>query len=465
MAHSASRTHASPSAQPHTRADTAHDSAARASAPAAATFTAPPSRKRLIILALLFVTVVINYLDRSNLSIAAPALFKELNIDPVRAGLVFSAFGWTYALMQIPGGWLVDKVSPRVLYAGALALWSAATLLLGFAGSFVGLVVLRLAVGALEAPAYPINNRVVTTWFPTRERASAIGGYTSGQFVGLAFLTPVLAWLQVHLGWHMVFVATGLVGIAWAAIWYAVYREPRAFRGVNTAEIALIRDGGGLVDLEDRVAARTERTPSTWRDLGVVLGRRKLWGIYLGQFALNSTLWFFLTWFPTYLVKYRGMDFIKSGFLASLPFLAAFVGVLCSGVLSDWLMRRGASQGFARKLPIISGLLISTCIIGANYVTSTGWVIAFMTIAFFGNGFASITWSLVSGLAPARLLGLTGGVFNLIGNLSAIATPIVIGLLVDGADFSRAITYIAAMALAGSLSYGLLVGKVERIDA
>ncbi|KVL08079.1 MFS transporter [Burkholderia sp. MSMB1826] len=463
MAQSASRTHATPNARPSAHTGPSSESAARATVAAAP--ATPPSRKRLLILALLFVTVVINYLDRSNLSIAAPELFKELNIDPVRAGLVFSAFGWTYALMQIPGGWLVDKVSPRVLYAGALALWSAATLLLGFAGSFVGLIVLRLAVGALEAPAYPINNRVVTTWFPTRERASAIGGYTSGQFVGLAFLTPVLAWLQAHLGWHMVFVATGLAGIAWAAIWYAVYREPRAFRGVNAAEIALIRDGGGLVDLEDRVAARSERTPSTWRDLGVVLGRRKLWGIYVGQFALNSTLWFFLTWFPTYLVKYRGMDFIKSGFLASLPFLAAFVGVLCSGVLSDWLMRRGASQGFARKLPIISGLLISTCIIGANYVSSTGWVIAFMTIAFFGNGFASITWSLVSGLAPARLLGLTGGVFNLIGNLSAIATPIVIGLLVDGADFSRAITYIATMALAGSLSYGLLVGKVERIDA
>ncbi|PRE58990.1 MFS transporter [Burkholderia multivorans] len=461
MTQSASRTHASqPERPPHAHAGSAlpTESASRAT-------DATPSRKRLLILVLLFVTVVINYLDRSNLSIAAPELFRELNIDPVHAGLVFSAFGWTYALMQIPGGWLVDKVSPRVLYAGALALWSAATLLLGFAGSFVGVIVLRLAVGALEAPAYPINNRVVTTWFPTRERASAIGGYTSGQFVGLAFLTPVLAWLQVHLGWHMVFVATGLGGIVWAAIWYAVYREPRAFRGVNAAEIALIRDGGGLVDLEDRVAARVERAPSTWRDLGIVLGRRKLWGIYLGQFALNSTLWFFLTWFPTYLVKYRGMDFIKSGFLASLPFLAAFVGVLCSGLLSDWLMRRGASQGFARKLPIISGLLISTCIIGANYVTSTGWVIAFMTLAFFGNGFASITWSLVSGLAPARLLGLTGGVFNLIGNLSAIATPIVIGLLVDGADFSRAITYIAAMALAGSLSYGLLVGKVERIDA
>jgi len=368
VAQSTSRTHAHPPERPsaHVSASSESLSAARATAAAATAPATPPSRKRLLILALLFVTVVINYLDRSNLSIAAPELFKELHIDPVRAGLVFSAFGWTYALMQIPGGWLVDKVSPRVLYAGALALWSAATLLLGFAGSFVGLIVLRLAVGALEAPAYPINNRVVTTWFPTRERASAIGGYTSGQFVGLAFLTPVLAWLQAHLGWQMVFVATGLAGIAWAAIWYAVYREPRALRGVNAAEIALIRDGGGLVDLEDRIAARGERAPSTWRDLGIVLGRRKLWGIYLGQFALNSTLWFFLTWFPTYLVKYRGMDFIKSGFLASLPFLAAFVGVLSSGVLSDWLMRRGASQGFARKLPIISGLLISTCIVGAN---------------------------------------------------------------------------------------------------
>ena len=139
---------------------------------------------------------------------------------------------------------------------------------------------------------------------------------------------------------------------------------------------------------------------------GIVLSKRKLWGIYLGQFCLNSTLWFFLTWFPTYLVKYRGMDFIKSGLLASLPFLAAFVGVLCSGFFSDLLIRRGCSVGFARKLPIIGGLLISTSIIGANFVESTPLVIAFLALAFFGNGLASITWSLVSTLAPARLLGL-----------------------------------------------------------
>lgn len=422
-----------------------------------------PTRSRYLIMVMLFITVVINYLDRSNLSIAAPALKDEFGLDTVHEGLILSAFGWTYAAMQIPGGWLVDRVSPRVLYAAALILWSAATFFMGFAGSFVILFVLRLTVGALEAPAYPINNRVVTTWFPEKERATAIGFYTSGQFVGLAFLTPVLAWLQHHYGWHMVFVSTGLLGIVWGVLWYMIYREPRQFKGANAAEIELIQKGGGVVDLDKRVTEK--KAPFSWNDLGLVMSQRKLWGVYLGQFCLTSTLWFFLTWFPTYLVKYRGMDFIKSGFLASVPFLAAFVGVLCSGVLSDFLIRRGATVGLARKLPIILGLLISTSMIGANFTDSTPWVIFFLALAFFGNGLASITWSLVSALAPVRLLGLTGGVFNFVGNLSSICTPIVIGFLVSKDNFAPAIVYVSSLALLGALSYILLVGKVERIEA
>lgn len=422
-----------------------------------------PTRSRYLIMVMLFITVVINYLDRSNLSIAAPALKDEFGLDTLHEGLILSAFGWTYAAMQIPGGWLVDRVSPRVLYAAALILWSAATFFMGFAGSFVILFVLRLAVGALEAPAYPINNRVVTTWFPERERATAIGFYTSGQFVGLAFLTPVLAWLQHHYGWHMVFVSTGLLGIVWGVLWFMIYREPRQFKGANAAEIELIQKGGGVVDLDRSV--KEKKAPFNWNDLGLVMTKRKLWGVYLGQFCLTSTLWFFLTWFPTYLVKYRGMDFIKSGFLASVPFLAAFIGVLCSGVLSDFLIRRGATVGLARKLPIILGLLISTSMIGANFTDSTPWVIFFLALAFFGNGLASITWSLVSTLAPVRLLGLTGGVFNFVGNLSSICTPIVIGFLVTKESFAPAIVYVSSLALLGALSYILLVGKVERIDA
>lgn len=424
--------------------------------------TAQPTRARYLIAGMLFVSVVINYLDRANLSVAAPQLARDLGFDDAQKGYILAAFGWTYAALQVPGGWLVDKIPPRILYPVAIALWSLATIGLGFVGSVAGLIGLRLLVGALEAPSYPINSRVVTTWFPERERATAVGFYTSGQFVGLAFLSPVLYALQQAFGWQMVFLVTGGVGVLWAAVWYAFYREPTECRAANAAEIALIRDGGGFVDL---AAAQKTRPGFRWADLATVVSHRKLWGLYLGQFCLTSTLWFFLTWFPTYLVDFRGMDFIKAGMLGSVPFLAAFAGVNCSGILSDRLVRAGWSLGMARKLPIITGLLISSSIIGANYVESPALVILFLSLAFFGNGLASITWSLVSAIAPERLLGLTGGMFNFVGNLASVSVPIVIGYLVKGGDFAPAITYIAVTALAGAVCYGLVVGKVERIAA
>jgi ACS family D-galactonate transporter-like MFS transporter len=419
-----------------------------------------PTRVRYRVLFMLFVMVIINYLERSNLSVAAPALADDLKFDPRHLSWIFSAFGWSYATLQIPGGWLVDRVRPRILYAVICGLWSLATFLQGFAGTFLVLFSLRLLLGVFEAPAYPSCNRIVTTWFPERERAGAIGCYTSGQFVGLAFLTPVLALTQKHFGWQYVFIFTGLAGAAWAAIWFCLYRDPAESSAVNASEISLIQAGGGL-------AASDPEPPGVekfqWEDLAKVLSSRKLWGIYLGQYAVTSTLWFFLTWFPTYLVKYRHLDFIKAGFLAALPFLAAFFGILSSGFLSDFLIKRGLSATTARKVPIISGLLLSTGIIGANYVENPNLIILFMTIAFFGNGFASITWVLVSSLAPVPLVGLTGGVFNFFGSLSSITVPLIIGLLVHGNNFAPALVYISAIALAGALSYIFIVGRVERI--
>ena len=429
-------------------------------APDVALDGARPTRTRFAIMVLLFVSVTINYLDRSNLSITAPAMRTALGIDTEQMGYVLSAFGWTYALCQIPGGWLVDRVAPRVLFASLIVAWSLATILLGFTTSIAGLMAVRMLVGALEAPSYPINNRVVTTWFPERERATAIGFYTSGQYVGIAFLTPVLVWIQTRFGWHMVFVATGALGLVWGLVWYAMYRPPHEFPGTSAAEIDQIRRGGGLVDLD-----RTERQHRAFSgaDLAHVLSSRKLWGVYFGQFALTSTLWFFLTWFPTYLVQERGMSFVKAGFFASLPFLAAFVGVLSSGVLSDAMVRRGASLGTARKVPIVAGLLLSTSIVGANFVDRPAAIVGFLALAFFGNGLASITWSLVSAIAPQRLLGLTGGVFNFFGNLSGITVPIVIGYLAKYYGFSAGLAYIALLALLGAMSYVFVVGRVERL--
>jgi ACS family D-galactonate transporter-like MFS transporter len=424
----------------------------------------PASRRRFIVMALLFVTVVINYLDRSNLSIAAPGIASEFGLDPVHMGLVFSAFGWTYTPLQIPGGWLVDRIHPRVLYPLTILFWSVATLSLGLANGLTMLIILRMVVGLFEVPSFLINNRIATTWFGEKERATCIAVYTAAEFVGLAFLTPVLAWIKVTFGWPAIFVATGILGLVWALAFRRTYRDPAEFPGVNAAEIDQIRAEGGLPDLSQRIAERRVTRPATpWRDLGVVLGRRKLWGIYFGHFAWGMTSTFFLTWFPTYLVTYRHLNFIKAGFLASLPFLAAFIGVLCSGVLSDMLVRRGFSLSVARKTPIITGLALSTTIMGANFVDDPALIIMFLSLAFFANGLASIHWSLVSAAAPERLIGLTSGVFNAVGGLAGISGPIIIGLLLRGGDYRLPLTFIACVAALGVCSYIFVVGKLERV--
>ncbi len=419
-------------------------------------------RVRFRILAFIFVSVVINYMDRSNISVAASAISNDLHLNSVQLGLIFSAFGWTYAALQIPGGIMVDRFGPRLLYAVSLITWSIVTLLQGFINGFAALFGLRLATGAFEAPAYPANNRIVTSWFPDNERASAIAVYTSGQFIGLAFLTPALAAIEHFTGWRGLFVITGLVGILWGIIWYYIYRNPAEHPKINKAELDYIEKGGGLVNrATDRKSAGIEKF--RWSNLKEVFMHRKLWGIYIGQFAVNSTLWFFLTWFPTYLVKYRGLNFLKSGFLASAPFLAAFVGLLLSGFLSDFLIKKGVSVSVARKTPVIVGLLLSISIVGANYVNSTALIIFFMAVAFFGNGFASITWVFVSTLAPKHLIGLTGGVFNFIGGLASIIVPVVIGFLARNGSFAPALIFIGILAFIGACSYLFLVGKIERI--
>ena len=383
----------------------------------------------------------------------------ELGIDTVHMGWILSAFGWTYAFCQIPGGWLVDRVAPRFFYPAILILWSVATVTMGLAGSVAALIAIRLCIGLLEAPSYSINNQVVTSWFPDRERAGAIGFYTSGQFVGLAFLTPVLLILEESHGWRSVFYTTGVGGLVWGLFWLLAYRNPRN-SSANAAELAYIEAGGALTEL----GVRKQKSHASFTDFLTVFRYRKLWGVYIGQFAVTSCQWFFLTWFPTYLIEFRHLSFVKSGLYASVPFLAAFLGVLCSGFLSDRMLRAGLSLGVARKTPIIGGLLLSSVIMGANFVDAPSLVIGFMALAFFGNGLASIGWSLVSSLAPSRLIGLTGGTFNFISNLSGITTPLVIGYLAQGGNFAPGLTYIAVVAVIGALAYILMIGKLERVE-
>ena len=427
-----------------------------------ATATGRPTRARHLIVGLLFVTTVINYLDRSSISIAAPGIAAEMHLNSIEMGLVFSAFAWAYSPLQLPGSMLVDRIVPRLLYPCTIFLWSIFSALLGLAGALWQIVALRLGLGAMEAPSFPMNNRVVTSWLPERERAMGVAVYVSGQYVGLAFLTPVLVMIQLAAGWRGMFVAAGSVGIIWAVCFYAFYRDPAQSRRANAAELQLIRDGGGKVDWQRRPK------PGDRQDEGAVpAGRmfrsRKMWGLLLAHMGETAANWFFLTWFPTYLVRYRHIEFLKVGFMATLPFLAAYAGVLLSGYVSDLLFRRGYSLSFARKTPIVTGLILATAIIGANYVDKPAFIIAFMTLAFFGSGLAAISWSVVSSIAPANLVGLASGAFNFIGTSMGITVPIVIGALISGGNFAPALVFVGGMAMLSVLSWLLIVGTIEPI--
>jgi ACS family D-galactonate transporter-like MFS transporter len=422
--------------------------------------TMPAQRRsgaRYGVLALIAIGTMINYLDRSLLAVAAPAMSADLGLGAAAMGIVFSAFSWTYALAQIPGGLVLDRIGVRLTYFWSVALWSIFTALQGVATGLGMLLGFRLGLGAAEAPCFPANSRVLVSWFPQNERARANSVYSVGMYFGIAFLSPVLFWITAAWGWRALFLIAGAIGLVFAGVWLWLYRDPHKSRWANQAELDHIAEGGG-------VAHSSERIPFAWKDVGWLLKQRQIVGASVGQFATNATLVFFLTWFPTYLVTERNMPWLKVGWVAVLPFVAASVGVLVGGQLSDALVKRSGSATFGRKLPIVGGLLMSSTIISAAFIDSNAVVIAVMCVAFFGQGMSNLGWTLISDVAPRRLIGLTGGVFNFCTNLAGIVTPILIGFVVASTgSFLGGLAFIGVMALLGALSYTFVVGEVKRI--
>ncbi|MPT48819.1 MAG: MFS transporter [Sphingobium sp.] len=422
--------------------------------------TTRKTNARLGVLGLISVATLLNYLDRAVMGVAAPSLTAELKISPEMMGFIFSAFSWTYAASQIPGGIVLDRLGTRITYAGSLILWSFFTLLHGFASNIAMLFGFRLALGAAEAPCYPSNSRILNSWFPQQERARANSVYAVGQYAGLAFFSPLLFWIVGSMGWRALFIIAGGLGLIFGLFMYARYREPEQSSRVNQAELDYIRAGGGLVESQT-----AQKASFSWSNVRKLMSQRQILGASIGQFCGNSTLVFFLTWFPTYLATERGMDWLKSGTFAVMPYIAASVGVLLGGYISDTLIRRTGSANIGRKLPIVIGLLLASTIILANFVESNTLVITIMSIAFFGQGMVNLGWTLISDVAPKQYIGLTGGVFNLCANLAGIVTPIVVGIIVgQTGSFYGALAFIGVLALVGAAAYVFIVGDVKRVE-
>ncbi len=420
--------------------------------------SATRTRVRFVILSLLLVGTLINYLDRTVMSIAAPSLRKDLGLDAAQMGIIFSAFSWSYAAAQLPGGYILDRIGVKLTYFMSVTTWSLFTLLLGFGQGFRSILGLRLGLGAAEAPCFPANSRVLSTWFPQQERARATSIFSLGMYAGLGFLSVPLTLIVQHWGWRMLFVIVGVLGILFGLLWMKLYREPLESTAVNAAELEHIRAGGGLGHVAKAI-------PFSWANLGFLLRQRQVVGAAIGQFAGNCTLVFFLTWFRPYLADARGMTWMQGGIYLSLPFLAAAVGCLSGGALSDYLLRRTGSATLARKLPITCGFFMAATIILANYVTSDAAMITIMCISFFGQGWINLGWTLITDVAPKKLHGLTTGFFNFCTNMAGIITPIVIGYAIQATgSYALGLTFIAVMAGVGAISYFFVVGEVKRIE-
>lgn len=436
--------------------------------------TAVESKKgmptRYLILLIIFIVTAINYADRATLSIAGTEVAKELQLSAVSMGYIFSAFGWAYLLMQIPGGWLLDRYGSKKVYTYSLFFWSLFTFLQGFVDVFplawagVSMFIMRFMLGFSEAPSFPANARIVAAWFPTKERGTASAIFNSAQYFSLALFSPLLGWLTFAWGWEHVFTVMGVIGFVLTGMWVKFIHNPTDHPNMSANELEYITKGGAVVDMDHKKPGAAVAGPKM-HYIKQLLTNRMMLGVFFGQYFINTITWFFLTWFPIYLVQEKGMSILKVGLVASIPALCGFAGGVLGGVFSDHLIKRGATITLARKLPIVLGMLLASSIILCNYTDNTTLVVTLMALAFFGKGFGALGWPVISDTAPKEIVGLCGGVFNVFGNVASIVTPLVIGYLVSELhSFNAALVFVGCSALMAMFCYLFVVGDIKRME-
>ena len=436
--------------------------------------TAVESKKgkntRYLILLIIFIVTTINYADRATLSIAGTEVAKELQLSAISMGYIFSAFGWAYLLMQIPGGWLLDRYGSKKVYTYSLFFWSLFTFMQGFvdmvplAYAGISMFLMRFMLGFSEAPSFPANARIVAAWFPTKERGTASAIFNSAQYFSLALFSPLLGWLTFAWGWEHVFTVMGGIGFVLTFLWVKLIHNPTDHPRMSKEELDYITKGGAVVDMDHKKPGVVVQGPKL-HYIKQLLTNRMMLGVFFGQYFINTITWFFLTWFPIYLVQDKGMSILKVGMVASIPALCGFAGGVLGGVFSDSLIKRGYSLTVARKIPIVLGMLLASTIILCNYTDSTALVIALMAFAFFGKGFGALGWPVIADTAPKEMVGLCGAVFNVFGNVASIVTPLVIGYLVSELHpFNAALIFVGCSALMAMFCYLFVVGDIKRME-
>lgn len=401
-------------------------------------------KKRWLLGILMSSGILINYIDRVNISHALIPLSEDLNLDHVQQGIILSAFSWGYVAFMAIGGILVDKLGAIRVSAWAATAWSLATALSGGAWNYSSMLFSRLAIGAGEAPIFPADARIVREEFPLEERGKATALFDAGSYVGTALSAPIVVFVMVYLGWRASFFACALLGVIWVVMW------------LHWAPI--------LIKQESQKALQypTTRRLSS-KTLRKLIFNRKVLGASYGFFCYNYAKSFFLTWFPAYLVTERGFSFLSVGIVGMLPPICAVIGEIFAGTLTDNLIKKGTSVTVARKLPLCVGMLLAGTIILTEFVSSQFFIIALLSFSFAATIAASPgIWAIPGDIAPSSAyVGTIGGIQNTFSNCAGIIAPIITGIIVERTgSFQLALTVSAIVTISGALSYWLIVGPL-----
>jgi sugar phosphate permease len=385
---------------------------------------------------------IINYLDRANLAIAAPGMIHDLGLTRTQIGLLGTVFAWTYAVMQLPAGWIIDRFGAKRAYAVGMIWWSVATWLTGVVGSISGLIVMRALLAVGEAPCWPTSAKITAAWFPAKERGFATGIWDSSSKWGPALAPAALVALMIAFGWRSLFHVTGAIGVVFAVLFLFLYRNPMQSKRLSREEFAYIEEGGGGHERSLTSA------PIRWRAL---FASRSVWGMIFGYFCAIWLWNIFLVFLPLYLLDRFHISFAQLGIYASIPWIGGAVGEIVAGWVAKKLVDRGvASPMVAKRILIVAGSLgAAVCAIALPFVSTIDATVALMTAglaciaATIGNA-----WALAADIAPSSMVASVSAIQNFGGYFGGAFSPVVAGFIVDRTG-SYSLAFMMGGAIAG----------------
>src|SRR5271165_853120 len=402
------------------------------------------------ILALLFLITVINFVDRQTLSVVAPTLRDTFHLSNTQYGFIGSAFMAGMLLAEFPMGYFMDRIGVRAGLSFAVVWWSIATALHAFAGSFLQFSLLRFWMGTGECGNFSGAMRVVSDWFPARERAFAAGIFNSGSMIGNLIAVPTITFLLLHYGWQMGFLLPGLLGVLWVLLWRAGYRPLKDHPSVSETEREYI--------LRDRPA------PTPPPSNHVLLARKETWALILCRLLVGPVVQFYLFWTPEYLVRVRHLSVAQIGLFAWVPFLFGDLGSIGGGWTSGFLMRRGFTLDAARRTVMGFGAVCCLLSVAVAKASSATLAIAFICVVLLGHTALSANmFAAITDVFPASAVGRVTGLTGIAGGLSGILFPSLTGILVDKISYTPVFILAAILPAAGVIALFACAGKLHPV--